>query len=135
MQNTAADTPGEDDCGARSDIGDSHIQYSANIKGNSNPAVSVQKKRSRKQVSEETAAIKKPKEQNEAKGNPDQVDDECEIFGKHVAVQLKILHPEHCILAQEDIQRVLTKYRLAGLSSNYSGSTPPPTSSSPHSSC
>lgn len=134
LQDTAADSPGRNDHGIQSVIEDDSTQHSAHssqsatIKGNLNPAEPMQKSKSRKQVGTVTAAIKELKELDKAINIPQLVDEECEAFGKHVAIQLKKLHPEHCILAQEDIQRVLTKYRLAGLSYDDSGLTPPPVS-------
>lgn len=128
FQGTAADRPEGDDHVNESDVGEGdstqHPPQSENTEGKSTPAVSMQKKSSRKRMTEVTAAIKELKELNKTINSPKQVDDECETFGKYVVVQLRKLHPEHCILAQKKIQRILTKYRLAALSSNNSGPTP-----------
>lgn len=39
-------------------------------------------------------------------------DNECDIFGKHVAMQLKQLPTVLFLQAQQDIQNILTNYRL-----------------------
>lgn len=39
-------------------------------------------------------------------------EDEFDIFGKHVAMQLKSLMEEDAVMAQEEIQSILTRYRL-----------------------
>lgn len=42
-------------------------------------------------------------------------EDEFDVFGKHVAKQLRKLSTEQGIVAQEEIQSVITKYRLNDL--------------------
>lgn len=139
LQDTAGDSPGKNDHGIQDTIEDDLTQHSApssqsaTIKGNSNQDP---KSRSKKQVSAVGAAIKELKELNRAINIPNLVEEECEAFGRHVAVQLKKLQSKHSILAQEEIQRVLTKYRLAGLSYDDPGLSPPPASDSlAHSMC
>lgn len=44
--------------------------------------------------------------------NRSDVEDAWDIFGKHVAMQLKVLSEEECIIAQDKIQQVLTRSRL-----------------------
>ncbi|XP_050701038.1 uncharacterized protein LOC126987771 isoform X3 [Eriocheir sinensis] len=130
LQDKAAKAPEWKDCGIQNDTeSDStlsaHSPLPADINGNSNPVVSMQQEGSSKPISEIVAALKELKELNKAINNPKLVDDECETFGRHIAAQLKKLNPENCIMAQEDIQQVLTRYRRAELSSNNSGSAPP----------
>lgn len=106
FQGTAADRPDEDDRADDSDVGDDsteHPPQSENTERKSTPAVSMQNKSSGKRLTEVTAAIQEFKELNITINSPKQVDDECETFGKHVVVQLRKLHPVHCILAQEEI--------------------------------
>ncbi|CAF4935395.1 unnamed protein product [Pieris macdunnoughi] len=43
------------------------------------------------------------------------VEDEFDIFGKHIAKQLRTLSTEQVILGQEEIQSVITKCRLHDL--------------------
>lgn len=43
------------------------------------------------------------------------VEDEFDIFGKHIAKQLRTLSTEQAILGQEEIQSVITKCRLHDL--------------------
>lgn len=157
LQNTTADTPRGDDHGFQSDLGGDSTQHDtpanipwradqgielhvrddstqhfvhmpelANIKGNPDPGLSMKKTGAVKQLNEIAAAIKELKELNETISN--RYVDECEAFGRHIAAQLKKLHPKHCILAQEDMQRVLTKYRLAELSNHNAEPTLPPSS-------
>ncbi|XP_067009225.2 uncharacterized protein [Anabrus simplex] len=45
-------------------------------------------------------------------------DNECDIFAKHIAAQLKQLSPQQCIIAQGEIQTILTRCRLADLCRN-----------------
>lgn len=134
FQGTEADRPEGDDHINETDIEEDSTQHppqSENTEGKSTPAVSRQKTSSRKRISEVASAIKELKELNKTFNSTKQVDDECETFGKYVAVQLQKLHPEQCIMAQEEIQRVLTKYRLAALSYNNSGPSAPLASVSP----
>lgn len=102
-----------------------HSSVPADINGKSNPVLSMQHERSSKPITKIAAALKDLKELNKAISNPIVVDEECETFGRHIVAQLKKLNPENCIMAQEDIQQVLTKYRRVELSSNKSGSAPP----------
>lgn len=130
MQGTRADRPERDDHINETNIeGDStqHPPQPENTEGKSTPTVSRQKTSSSKRITEVTSAIKELKELNKTINSTKQVDDEYEIFGKYVAVQLRKLQPDQCILAQEEIQRILTKYRLAALSYNNSDPTSPPT--------
>ena len=52
------------------------------------------------------------------------VDDEFEIFGNHVASQLTKLPTSFRLLAQEEIQTSLTKYRISALSNQESLNNP-----------
>lgn len=46
---------------------------------------------------------------------PSDVESDCDIYGKHVASQLKKLSEEQCIIAQEEIQRIISKCRLVDI--------------------
>jgi hypothetical protein len=46
---------------------------------------------------------------------------ECDVFAAHIARQLKQLNAASCILAQQDIQGVLTRYRMRDLLNKGSG--------------
>jgi hypothetical protein len=39
-------------------------------------------------------------------------EDECDVFCRHVATQLKKLSSQQCVLAQEEIQKIITQSRL-----------------------
>lgn len=96
FQGTGANRPEGDDHSNESDIeGDStqHPPQSENSEGKSTPSVSRQKTSLRKRTSAVTSAIKELKELNKTISSIKQVDDECETFGKYVAVQLKKTTP------------------------------------------
>ncbi|XP_076034871.1 uncharacterized protein LOC143021336 [Oratosquilla oratoria] len=121
---TVAEGPVEDDrlseCDVKDDYSTQHYQHSPqseNVEGKSTKIVSVQKTTTRKRISEISSAIEELKELNRSINNPKQVNAECESFAKYVAVHLEKLSPENCILAQDEIHRILTKYRLAEITS------------------
>ncbi|XP_066978156.1 uncharacterized protein [Macrobrachium rosenbergii] len=80
-------------------------QKSTNIRENSSPVDPIAIKRPRKQITD--------------------VDEECETFGRHVAVQLKQLPTTQRILAQDELQKVLTRYRLAAINGGPAASPQP----------
>ncbi|XP_064108274.1 uncharacterized protein LOC135216735 [Macrobrachium nipponense] len=90
-------------------------QKSTNIRENSSPVDPIPMKRPRRQITDVTAAAEGLIDPNKAINHPEQVDEECGTFGRHVAVQLKQLPTTQRILAQDEIQKVLTRYRLAAI--------------------
>jgi len=52
---------------------------------------------------------------NEKINRPEPETHECDVFGAHIARQLKQLNAASCILAQQDTQGVVTRYRMRGL--------------------
>ncbi|XP_068234559.1 uncharacterized protein [Palaemon carinicauda] len=97
---------------------------------NSNPTGELQPpapKRPRKQTSELIPSINETKDLNRVCCNPRYIDDECEAFGRHVAVQLQQLPVTQRIYAQDEVQKILTRYRLAAIKADpVPSSTPPP---------
>jgi hypothetical protein len=71
---------------------------------------------------------------NETINRPEPEAHECDVFAAHIARQLKQLNASSCILAQQDIQGVLTRYRMRDLlneeSGHFSCQSPYPTSQS-----
>jgi hypothetical protein len=58
---------------------------------------------------------------NEAINCPEPEANECDVFAAHIARQLKQLNADSCILAQQDIQGLLTRYRMRDLLKEESG--------------
>jgi hypothetical protein len=66
-----------------------------------------------------TEAVRELKDLNKILSVPDQnvrkVEDECDVMGRHVAMQLRELPIQDRIRANVDIQQVLMKYRLQNI--------------------
>ena len=58
---------------------------------------------------------------NETINHPEPEAHECDMFAAHIARQLKQLNAASCILAQQDIQGVVTRYRMRDLLNEESG--------------
>ena len=72
---------------------------------------------------------------NETISRPETETHECDVFAAHIARQLKQLNAASCILAQQDIQGVVTRYRMRDLLNEESGHfsrQSPHTTSQPH---
>jgi hypothetical protein len=71
---------------------------------------------------------------NETISRPEPEADECDVFAAHIARQLTQLNAASCILAKQDIQGVVTLYRMRDLlneeSGNFSCQSPYTTSQS-----
>jgi hypothetical protein len=52
---------------------------------------------------------------NETISHPEPEANECNVFATHIARQLKQLNADSCIVAQQDIQGVVTRYRMRDL--------------------
>jgi hypothetical protein len=59
--------------------------------------------------------VRELKTLNETNSRPEPETHECDIFAAHIARQLKQLNAASCILAQQDIQGVVTQYRMRDL--------------------
>jgi hypothetical protein len=71
---------------------------------------STPRQRKRRVVMREVSAtLAKLKSLNEKIHCPEENEDECDVFGRHIAKQLKKLSTEQCIIAQQDIQNLLTR--------------------------
>lgn len=75
-----------------------------------------------------SAAVKELRELNETI-NQSQIDDEYDLFSKHVAAQLRKLSIEENLTAQQQIQNILTNCRLRDIRKNsrnnsFSSTTP-----------
>lgn len=55
--------------------------------------------------------------------NKEEVVNEFDIFDKHVAVQLRYLTEEQAITAQQEIQAILTRYRLKKIRNEQQGTS------------
>ncbi|XP_045768034.1 uncharacterized protein LOC123869238 [Maniola jurtina] len=70
----------------------------------------------RSKISQMAAMIKDLKSvSNDVKMSPSEEESDADIFGKHVAAQLKKLSEEQSVIAQEEIQKILSKARLANI--------------------
>jgi len=79
--------------------------------------------------------VRELKTLNETNSRPEPETHECDIFAAHIARQLKQLNAASCILAQQDIQGVVTQYRMRDLLNEESGHfscQSPYTTSQPH---
>lgn len=90
---------------------------------------------------EVSEAVREMKELSESINKADDPLDECDAFATHIARQLRKLSTPSCILAQSEIQNIVTKFRLKDLQSQqsiqpqstyYSSSTPVSDNSSCH---
>jgi len=65
--------------------------------------------------------VRELKTLNETINHPEPEAHECDVFAAHIARQLKQLNAASCILAQQDIQGVVTRYRMRALLNEESG--------------
>lgn len=73
-------------------------------------------RRKRRRVSQRSKIVSNV-EETQYDMSKSETEDEFEVFGKHVAKQLRELSTKQAILGQEEIQRVITKRRLHDLKS------------------
>ncbi|KOB64363.1 Uncharacterized protein OBRU01_24057 [Operophtera brumata] len=103
-----------------------------------NPEVSLSEPRKkRSKISQLSTIVSSMKDMQYDLSKSETVEDEFDIFGKHIAKQLRTLSTEQAILGQEEIQSVITRCRLHDLNSpikpnrpNYNYASRPSTSSS-----
>lgn len=90
-----------------------------------NPEVSLSEPRKkRSKISQLSTIVSSMKDMQYDLSKSETVEDEFDIFGKHIAKQLRTLSTEQAILGQEEIQSVITRCRLHDLSSRkYSANT------------
>jgi hypothetical protein len=87
----------------------------------------IKKKRTLREVSD---TVRELKMLNQTINCTETESNECDVFGKYIAKQLKLLNAISCIQAQRDIQGVVTQYRMSELLQEESGQF---TSQSPYS--
>nr|CAH7742650.1 unnamed protein product [Callosobruchus chinensis] len=80
---------------------------------NSNEPTRPRSKRSK--LSQMSEMIKDMKNVTQNINMPSEEENDCDIYGKHVASQLKKLSERQFIIAQEEIQKIITKCRLADM--------------------
>jgi hypothetical protein len=72
-------------------------------------------KKKRKLLREVSDTVRELKFLNETINRPEPETHECDVFAAHIARQLKHMNPASCILAQRDMQGVVTRYRMTDL--------------------
>nr|CAI5827143.1 unnamed protein product [Callosobruchus analis] len=80
---------------------------------NSNEPTRPRSKRSK--LSQMSEMIKDMKNVTQNINMPSEEENDCDIYGKHVASQLKKLSERQFIIAQEEIQKIITTCRLADM--------------------
>ena len=65
--------------------------------------------------------VRELKTLNETINRPEPETHECDVFAAHIARQLQQLNAACCILAQQDIQGVVTRYRMRDILKEESG--------------
>ncbi|KAJ8713541.1 hypothetical protein PYW07_013911 [Mythimna separata] len=84
------------------------------IHTNPEPSLSEPRKK-RSKISQLSTIVSSMKDMQYDLSKSETVEDEFDIFGKHIAKQLRTLSTEQAILGQEEIQSVITKCRLHDL--------------------
>ena len=78
-------------------------------------------KKKRTLLREVSDTVRELKTLNETINRSEPEAHECDVFAAHIARQLKQLNAASCILAQQDIQGVVTRYRMRDLLNEESG--------------
>ena len=106
---------------SKSDIvTETNVKAPENINDRKQPATSLPTstpcpKKKRTLLHEVSDTVRELKTLNEAINRPEPETYECDVFATHIARQLKQLNAASCILAQQDIQSVVTRYRMRDL--------------------
>jgi hypothetical protein len=87
-------------------------------------------KKKRTSLCEVSDTVRELKTLNEMINHPEPETHECDVFAMHIARQLKELNAGSCILAQQDIKSVVTRYRMRDLLKEESCQSPYSTSKS-----
>ena len=111
----------EDDNGDDSNILESESNYTLRSAGKVNKKLEKASNKSSKRprMATITEALRELKDLNKILSVHDQnvrkVEDECDVMGRHIAMQLRELPIQDRIMVNVDIQQVLMKYRLQNI--------------------
>ena len=120
-------------------VTETSVKAPENVNGIKQPATSLPTstpypKKKRTLLREVSDTVRELKTWSETINRPEPEAHECDVFAAHIARQLKQLNAAACILAQQDIQGVVTRYRMRDLLNEESGhfrcQSPYPTSQS-----
>ena len=85
------------------------------------PTLTQRPKEKRTLLREVSDTVRELKTLNGMINRPEPEVHECDMFATHIARQLKQMNDASCILAQQDIQGVVTRYRMRDLLNEESG--------------
>ena len=109
----------------KSDMTETNVNATENVNDRKQPATSLPTsspcpKKKRTLLREVLDTVRELKALNETNSLPEQEAHECDVFATHIARQLK-QNSASCILAQQDIHGVVTRYRMRDLLNKESG--------------
>jgi len=101
-------------------VTETNVKAPENVNDRKQPATSLPTSKScpnkkRTLLREVSDTVRELKTLNETINRPEPEVHECDLFATHIARQLKQLNAVSCILAQRDIQGVVTRYRMRDL--------------------
>jgi len=107
-------------------VTETNVKAPENVNDRKQPATSLPTSKScpnkkRTLLREVSDTVRELKTLNETINRPEPEAHECDVFATHIARQLKQLNAASCILAQQDIQGVVTRYRMRDLLNEESG--------------
>jgi len=107
-------------------VTETNVKAPENVNDRKQPATSLPTstpcpKKKRTLLREVSDTVRELKTLNETINRPEPEAHECDVFAAHIARQLKQLNAASCILAQQDIQGVVTRYRMRDLLNEESG--------------
>ena len=107
-------------------VTETNVKAPENVNDIKQPATSLPTstpcpKKKRTLLHEVSDTARELKTLNETINRPEPEAHECDVFASHIARQLKQLNIASCILAQQDIQGVVTRYRMRDLLNEESG--------------
>jgi hypothetical protein len=104
---------------------ETNVKAPENVNDRKQPATSLPTStpcpKNRTLLREVSDAVHELKTLNETINRPEPEAHECDVFATYIERQLKQLNAAACILAQEDIQGVVTWYRMTDLLKEESG--------------
>jgi hypothetical protein len=107
-------------------VTETNVKALQNVDDQKQPATSLPTstpcpKKKRTLLREVSDTVRELKTLNETINHPEPEANECDVFAAHIVRQLKQLNADSCILAQQDIQGVLTGYRMRDILKEESG--------------